>query len=80
MRQVKCNGCGFIGNEDEFKKGQDMFQNSFIAGCPKCENRQSRGDASMRMFGGDRPFSFIDRAEKPGNPLGIVLHNSDEAS
>lgn len=53
---IKCNKCGHVGPESEFQKGRDLFQNKYIAGCPKCDNRQSPGDASMRMFGGSRPF------------------------
>lgn len=79
MKQVKCNGCGYMGDEDGFKKGRDFFQNSFISGCPKCDNSQNEGDASMRMFGGERPFSYI-RAEAPKDSLGKVLHDADDAS
>lgn len=53
---IKCNKCGHIGPESEFPKGRDFFQNSYIAGCPKCDNRQSPGGASMRMFDAKRPF------------------------
>lgn len=79
MKQVKCNKCGFVGNEEEFKKGRDFFQHSFISGCPKCDNRQSPGGASMRMFGGDRPFSYI-RAAGPKDALGKTLHDAGGAS
>jgi hypothetical protein len=53
---IKCNKCGHVGPESEFPKGRDLFQNTYIASCPKCDNRQSPGNASMRMFGGQRPF------------------------
>ena len=76
---VKCNKCGYVGDEGEFKKGRDFFQNQFIAGCPKCDNWQSPGDASMRGFGGERPFAFI-RKQEPDDPLGKVIHRADEAS
>lgn len=78
---IKCNKCGYIGEPDEFPKGRDFFQNSYIAGCPKCDNRQSPGDASMRMFGGERPFSFV-RAELPegAEPIVQVFYNAGEAS
>lgn len=58
---TKCNKCGYVGAESEFPKGRDFFQKPYIAKCPKCDNRQSPGDASMRMFGGKRPF---ERAEE----------------
>ena len=59
---IKCNKCGYIGAESEFPKGRDFFQNQYIAKCPKCDNRQNPGDASMRMFGGARPFSRVEDA------------------
>ena len=86
-RQVKCNKCGHIAPESEFSKGHDFFQNTYIRGCPQCDNRQSPGDASMRMFDGDRPFVFVDRREEPkvvgdklADALPTVLHRTDEAS
>ena len=86
-RQVKCNKCGHVGPEDEFPHERDFFQNRFIASCPKCDNRQSIGDASMRMFGGERPFIFVDRnvepkvtGDKPVDALPSVLHRASEAS
>ncbi|MHC4121925.1 MAG: hypothetical protein ACYSWO_31040 [Planctomycetota bacterium] len=76
-----------IGPESEFPKGRDFFQNAYIAECPKCDNRQNPGDASMRMFGGERPFSFVDRSpepevtgDKPADALPTVLHRAEEAS
>jgi hypothetical protein len=63
MRKVKCNKCEYVGDETEFPKGHDFFQNKYIASCPKCDNRQSPGDASMRGFGGKRPFVYVDQTE-----------------
>ena len=64
MRNVKCSKCGHIGPESEFPTGRDFFQKPFIAACPKdCGNRQNPGDASMRMFGGERPFTFVGQQE-----------------
>lgn len=59
--KIKCNKCGHVGELEEFPQGNDFFQNRYVAACPKCDNRQSPGDASMRMFGGKRPF---ERAEE----------------
>jgi hypothetical protein len=64
MKNIKCNKCQYVGPESEFPKGNDFFQNKYVAGCPKCDNRQSPGDASMRGFGGQRPFEYVD-ALKP---------------
>jgi hypothetical protein len=82
---VKCNKCGFIGPEGDFPKGRDFFQNNYVASCPKCDNRQSPGDASMRMFGGERPFSFIRDTEPEGgiellDNLDTIKHRANEAS
>lgn len=82
---VKCSKCGYVGDESEFPKGRDFVQKPYVAACPKCDNRQSPGDASMRMFGGERPFTFVREAE-PEVQQGIqgalptVLHRADEAS
>lgn len=84
--KVKCNKCGHVGDESEFPKGRDFLQQQFIAGCPQCQNRQSPGDASMRMFGGDRPFSFVRGEEpevigtKPSDAIPNVMHKASEAS
>ena len=52
--KVKCNKCGYIGDESEFPKGRDFFQFTFISGCPKkCGNSQSPDSASMRMMPSD---------------------------
>ena len=82
MRQIKCSKCGYVGNEDEFPTGRDFFQNSYIASCPNpgCDNRQNPGDASMRMFGSERPFSFVQRDAPNDDALSTVLHRADEAS
>jgi NAD-dependent SIR2 family protein deacetylase len=81
MQGVKCNKCGYVGDESEFPKGNDFFQNSYIARCPKCNNSQNPGDASMRMFGGERPFSYI-RADftKGADAVSITLHRANDAS
>ncbi len=81
--KVKCNKCGYIGPENEFPKGQDFLQIEYIASCPKseCDNQQSAGDASMRMFGGTRPFVFVrEGPEEDDNPYSVVTHRSNEAS
>ncbi len=81
MRQVKCNRCGYIGDESEFPKGRDFLQNKYVAQCasPECDNRQSPGNASMRAFGGDRPFEFVDRVA-PTDPLDLSIHRMEEAA
>ena len=80
MRKVKCNKCDYVGDRDEFPTGYDFLQQPYIKECPKCDNRQSPGDASMRMFGGERPFVFL-REDAPGkDPLSEVLHSAGEAS
>jgi NAD-dependent SIR2 family protein deacetylase len=79
MKRVKCNKCGHVGDESEFPKGNDFFQNAYIAQCPKCDNRQSPGDASMRMFGGARPFEYV-RESAPQGVAGTVMHRAGEAS
>ena len=61
--KIKCNKCGIIGEHEEFRKGRDFFQREYVAGCPKCDNSQNPGDASMRMFGGLRPFQEVNEPE-----------------
>lgn len=80
--KVKCNKCGYIGDESEFPKGKDFLQKIFISGCPKCDNCQTPGDASLRMMPSDkkRPFEYIRVEPKNQTPLGKVLHQADEAS
>ncbi len=80
MASVKCNGCGYIGDESEFRKGRDFFQHVYIAGCPYCYNWQSPGGASMRMMGGARPFEYVDDVAEPADPLQKVLHRAGGAS
>jgi predicted nucleic-acid-binding Zn-ribbon protein len=77
---VKCNKCGHTAPEDNFPKGRDFFQNLYIADCPKCDNHQSPGDASMRMFGGLRPFQYVREAPPVGNVVATVIHNAEQAS
>lgn len=77
--KVKCNGCGFVGEKEEFRIGRDFFQHEYIAGCSKCPQSQSPGDASMRMFGGARPFEFV-RVDAPEDAMGRTLHRAGEAS
>jgi len=80
--KVKCNKCGYIGDESEFPKGRDFLQHTFISGCPKCDNCQTPGDASLRMMPSDekRPFEYIRSESKDKTPLGKVLHKANEAS
>ena len=78
--KVKCNKCGFIGDESKFPKGRDFFQNSYVASCPNCDNRQSPGDASMRAFGGERPFEFVRESIETDDPLLVTLSRASEAS
>lgn len=78
--KIKCNKCGYVGEEKEFPVGLDFFQNRYISGCPKeCGNNQSPGDASMRMFGGKRPFEYL-RNNAPQGIVDQVLHKANEAS
>ena len=81
MSKVRCNGCGYVGDESEFPKGRDFFQHLYVAACPKsCGNSQNPGDASMRMIGGERPFSYVNDDVEPADPLGKVLHRAGSAS
>lgn len=82
-RQVKCNKCGYIGDENEFPKGRDLFQKLFIQACAmdNCNNKQSLGDASLRMFPGiQHPFTYLRKPTTTLDPLAIVLHNAGKAS
>ena len=76
---IRCNKCGFTGDDETFRWGTDFFQRPFVKGCPQCDNRQNPGDASMRMFGGDRPFTFI-RDIEPENTLEEAILAASEAS
>ena len=80
--KVRCSKCGYEGDESEFPKGRDFFQNSYIASCPMgCGNGQSPGGASMRMMGGERPFVYVrDAVPNEADALDITLHRADEAS
>lgn len=86
MKQVKCNKCGYIAPESEFPKGNDFFQNSYVKSCPKCDNNQNPGDATMRAFDNKRPFVYIRESEPPligtkiKDALPITLHRTSEAS
>jgi hypothetical protein len=77
--KVKCNKCGHVGDEGEFKKGRDFFQNQYVSGCPKCDNRQSPGGGSMRAFGGERPFVYL-RENLGVDAASEVRHRATEAS
>ena len=80
---VKCNKCGYIGDESEFPTGRDFFQQPFIRACANkdCDNRQSPGDASMRMMPGiAHPFEYVRGQVVTDDPLTQVLHNAAEAS
>ena len=78
--KVKCNKCGYVGDPSEFPQGRDFFQKSFIAECPKCDNRQNPGGASMRMMPNvDHPFTYI-RSKSADDPISSTFHNASEAS
>ena len=78
---VKCNKCEYEGNESEFPKGRDFTQKEYISSCPKCDNRQNPGDASMRMFYSDkeRPFIYVNSNEIE-DALLETLRRSNQAS
>jgi len=79
-RKVKCSKCGHVDVASAFPKGRDLCQITYIASCPKmCGNTQGPGGASMRMFGGERPFTFVENSE-PDDPLAATLHRAGEAS
>ena len=79
---VKCNKCGYVGDDSEFPKGRDFFQKSYIRSCPtRCGNFQSPGGASLRMMEDRRPFEYVRYAVPNGaDALDITLHRADEAS
>jgi hypothetical protein len=77
---IRCNKCGHVGEESEFPKDRDFFQHQYIAGCPKCDNRQDPGSASMRMFGGKRPFETVDGPAPSKDPLTETLRRAGEVS
>ena len=88
---VKCNKCGFVADIDQFTIGHDFFQNPYVAACPNCDNNQTPGGASVRGFGGERPFEYIRGAQKSNDPelttrlrtwdmFGAVVARMSEAS
>ena len=78
--KVECNKCHYVGEESEFPKGADFFQKAYIKSCPKCDNRQNPGDASLRMMPGmEHPFKYIRNAT-PKTVLDKVLTEASEAS
>lgn len=81
-RLVRCTKCGTTAPYDEWPEGRDFFQNAYIAKCvnAECDNRQSPGDAAMRMFGGERPFEFVRPSEPTDDALTQALHRAHEAS
>lgn len=79
--KVKCNKCGYVGEEAEFPHDRDFFQFLFVSGCPAgCGNHQSPGGASMRMGDNKRPFEYVTGEAEPSDPLGKVLHRAKAAS
>jgi len=78
---VKCNKCGYVGDKNEFPKDYDFCQQEFIKACPKCDNRQSPGDASLRMMPGqEHPFEYVRDVPKSDDPATRVFHDAGEAS
>lgn len=79
--KVKCNGCGYVGEEKEFPTDRDFFQQKFISGCPKCENWQSPGNASLRMMPGQKhPFEYVRDVPRNDDPTMRVFQDASEAS
>lgn len=81
--KVKCNKCGYVGDESEFPKGRDFCQIQFIKSCPKneCDNFQTPGDASMRMFPITKhPFEYVRKKLESKDPLAKTLYKAKEAS
>ena len=79
--KVKCNKCGYVGEEAEFSHNRDFFQFLFVSGCPKnCGNSQSPGRASIRMADNKRPFEYVGSTPEPPDPLGQILHRAKAAS
>ncbi len=79
--QVKCNKCGYVGAKQTFILGRDMFQKEFVAGCPRCDNLQTPGGASMRMLpGSDHPFEYVRETPGGGDYIEQVKHDAGEAS
>lgn len=65
---VTCNKCGYSGDISEFPEGRDFFQHPYVAGCPKCDNADTPGGASMRMFNGPKPFTIVRSGGKFDKP------------
>jgi hypothetical protein len=79
--KVRCNKCQHVGDESEFPKGRDFFQNRYVSGCPQCDNRQSPGDASMRMMPGvEHPFTYVRPELGASDAFTKTMHNASEAS
>lgn len=79
--RIRCNKCGFVGDKEDFRWGRDFLQNRYVAACSQCNNRQTPGNASMRMFGGERPFEFVrEGLPKGASAVEQVMRNADEAS
>jgi len=82
-RMVRCVKCGHTASYDDWPKGRDFFQKTYISRCvnPECDNRQNPADASMRMFSGiEHPFVFVRQEETSADALDQVLYNESEAS
>jgi hypothetical protein len=79
--KVKCNKCGYIGEESEFPTDRDLFQHKYIKACPKCDNFQTSGDASLRMMPGiEHPFEYVRIKIKSDSALIKTLYKAGEAS
>lgn len=48
--EIKCNKCGYVGDEQEFPKGRDFLQKEYIKSCPKCDNYQDYGIGNPAGF------------------------------
>jgi len=79
--KVRCTKCNYVDDKGKFKTGRDFFQKEYISGCPKCNNHQSPGNASLRMMPDmEHPFVFVRDENPDDNPLNKTLHNASEAS
>lgn len=58
MTQIRCTKCEYVGPLSEFPQGNDFLQRPYVRGCPKCDNHESPGAASMSMFKGAYPVRF----------------------
>lgn len=78
---VRCSRCGHVGPLSTFPQGRDFFQHAYVSACPKaCGNAQTPGDASMRGFGGARPFVFVEAPPPSDDPLTEVMRRQRGAS